>query len=108
MYTVPKLETYSGDELERAVADLLSALEAEVPSVTNDAQWQDFRNRWTARKNGILTQINDGWLKAAPGPQKRDVGQRVNQVKQKVEAVVEETKDSLSGSSNEKRLAAER
>src|SRR3954453_18889851 len=107
MYTVPKLETYSSDELDRAVADLLSALEAEVPSVTDDAQWQDFRNRWTARKNGILTQINDGWLKAAPGPQKRDVGQRVNQVKQKVEAVVEETKGSLSGSSNEKRFAAE-
>src|SRR5512140_166921 len=108
MYTVPKLETSSADELDRAVADLLSALEAEVQSVSDDAQWQDFRNRWTARKNGILTQINDGWLKAAPGPQKRDVGQRLNQVKQKVEAIVEETKGSLSGATSDKKLEAER
>ena len=108
MYTVPKLETYSADELDRAVAELLSALEAEVTTVADDAQWQEFRNRWTARKNGVLTQVNDGWLKAAPGPQKREVGQRVNQVRQKVEAVVEETKESLSGTTSDKRLAAER
>src|ERR1700761_5312146 len=98
MYTVPKLETYSPDELDRAVADLLSALESESAAVTDDAKYTDFRNRWTARKSGILTQINDGWLKAAPGPQKRDVGQRVNQVKQKVEAKVEETQKAISGS----------
>ena len=108
MYTVPKLETYSADELDRAVSELLSALDSEVKTVADDAQWQDFRNRWTARKNGILTQINDGWLKAAPGPQKRDVGQRVNQVKQKVEAIVEETKESLSGATSDKKLEAER
>ena len=107
-YTVPQLSTYSADELDRAVSELLAALDAEVPAVTDDAQWQDFRNRWTARKNGILTQINDGWLKAAPGPLKRDVGQRVNQVKQKVEAVVEETKESLSGATSAKRLEADR
>ncbi len=78
MYTVPKLETYSPEELDRAASELLLALEDESEAVTDDAQWQEFRNRWTARKNGILTQINDGWLKAAPGPQKREVGQRVN------------------------------
>src|SRR4051794_29283796 len=107
-YTVPQLATYSADELDRAVADMLSALEAESHSISDETQWTDFRNRWTARKNGILTQINDGWLKAAPGPQKRDVGQRVNQVKQKVEAIVEETKGSLSGATSDKRFAAER
>jgi phenylalanyl-tRNA synthetase alpha chain len=106
-YTVPKLETYSTEELDRAVTELLSAMEAEIKSVTDDAQWQEFRNRWTGRKNGVLTQINDGWLKAAPGPQKREVGQRVNQVRQKVEAAVEDTKKSLSGASSDKRLAAE-
>ena len=38
-------------------------------------QWKNFRDRWMARKNGILTQINDSWLKAAPKEAKRDVGQ---------------------------------
>jgi len=27
-----------------------------------------------AARNGILTQLNDLWLKAAPGANKRDVG----------------------------------
>jgi phenylalanyl-tRNA synthetase alpha chain len=107
-YTVPQLATYSADELDRAVADLLAALEHESKAIAEEAQWNEFRNRWMARKNGVLTQINDGWLKAAPGPQKRDVGQRVNQVKQKVEAVVEATKGSLSGATSDKRLEAER
>ena len=40
-----------------------------------------FRDRWLARKNGVLTQINDTWLKAAPGPAKREVGRRVNELK---------------------------
>src|SRR4051812_37768711 len=108
MYTVPKLESYSADELDRAVAELLASLDRESADVTDDVKWTEFRNRWTARKNGILTQINDGWLKAAPGPQKRDVGQRVNQVKQKVEAVVEEAQKSVSGSAADQKLLAER
>ncbi len=33
-----------------------------------------FRDRWMARKNGILTQINDLWLKAAPKDAKREAG----------------------------------
>ncbi|MGH9568968.1 MAG: phenylalanine--tRNA ligase subunit alpha, partial [Candidatus Angelobacter sp.] len=49
-----------------------------------------FRDRWMARKNGILTQVNDLWLKAAPGASKRDVGARVNQLKTEVEQIVEQ------------------
>ena len=46
------------------------------------------RDRWLARKNGILTQVNELWLKAAPNEAKRDVGSRVNQVKAKIEAQI--------------------
>jgi phenylalanyl-tRNA synthetase alpha chain len=88
MYTVPKLDDFSPASLDRATADLLAALDAESSAATDDAAYKNFRDRWMARKNGILTQINDLWLKAAPGPQKRDVGQRVNQLKTRVEEVV--------------------
>src|SRR5512135_2045361 len=81
MYEVPKLATYTADELDKATAELTSALEAEAAGVRSEADWKLFRDRWMARKNGILTQINDTWLKAAPGPQKREVGQRVNAIK---------------------------
>ena len=45
---------------------------------------ESFRDRWMARKNGVLTQINDSWLKAAPKDSKREVGQRVNELKSTV------------------------
>ena len=41
-----------------------------------------------ARKNGILTQINDLWLKGAPKDEKREVGKRVNEMKARVEEIV--------------------
>ena len=61
-----------------------------------------------ARKNGILTQLNDLWLKAAPGPNKKDVGQRVNELKKKVEQTVEETQARIQSGATSGRLAAER
>ncbi len=108
MYEVPKLESFSPEELDRATADLGSALDAESAAVKSDADWKNFRDRWMARKNGILTQINDAWLKAAPGPQKREVGRRVNELKQRVEQVVSETEQRLAGAGAQSRLESER
>ncbi|HEY1271365.1 MAG TPA: phenylalanine--tRNA ligase subunit alpha [Terriglobales bacterium] len=87
-YTVPKLTDYSPAELENAVQELRTALSDEAAAVTTEADWKAFRDRWMARKNGVLTQINDLWLKGAPKQAKRDVGQRVNEVKTLVEAEV--------------------
>ena len=85
-YTVPKLTDFSAAALDGAVRELLSALEQESAAVgRRRTSWKVFRDRWMARKNGVLTQLNDLWLKAAPGPNKRDVGQRVNELKTKVE-----------------------
>jgi phenylalanyl-tRNA synthetase alpha chain len=88
-YTVPKLTDYSAAALERAASELLSALEQEAPAVKNEADWKAFRDRWMARKSGVLTQINDSWLKGAPKEAKREVGQLVNEVKSKVTARVD-------------------
>jgi phenylalanyl-tRNA synthetase alpha chain len=88
-YTVPKLEDYSPKALDKAAAELLAALDEEVKGLHDEMQWKDLRDRWMARKNGVLTQVNDLWLKAAPGSAKRAAGQLVNQLKQKVEAEVE-------------------
>ncbi|MFI5089016.1 MAG: phenylalanine--tRNA ligase subunit alpha [Terriglobales bacterium] len=85
MYTVPKLADYSPAALDKAVRELLSALESEADAVNEEADWKAFRDRWIARKNGILTQINDLWLKPAPGPVKREIGKRVNSVREEVE-----------------------
>ncbi len=88
-YTVPKLTEYSPAALDKAVAKLLAALEQESAAVASESDWKAFRDRWMARKNGVLTQLNNLWLRKAPAASKRDVGLRVNEVKARVEERVE-------------------
>ncbi|MGA9978607.1 MAG: phenylalanine--tRNA ligase subunit alpha [Candidatus Sulfotelmatobacter sp.] len=79
-YTVPKLTDYSAARLDAATRDLLAALEQECAAVRAESEYEALRIRWRARKDGILTQVNELWLKPAPREAKRDVGQRVNEV----------------------------
>jgi phenylalanyl-tRNA synthetase alpha chain len=107
MYTVPKLTDYSEPALDQAVQDLLSALEQESAELVNKApeksfapsekktQLKNFRDRWMARKNGILTQANERWLKSAPNESKREVGRRVNELKARVEEKVSEVQERV-------------
>src|SRR5580700_11689426 len=108
MYTVPKLEDYSPDALDRAVADLLTALNDEMRDLHSESDWKTFRDRWLARKNGVLSQVNDTWLKAAPKEAKREVGQRVNELKARVEAEIDAAQAQIHASSADAKLAAER
>jgi phenylalanyl-tRNA synthetase alpha chain len=97
-YTVSKLTDYSPEALEKASAELLSALDAEAhelitllseasPTAENkNSAFKAFRDRWMARKNGVVTQINDLWLKGAPKEAKREIGGKVNELKPLVEA----------------------
>ena len=54
MYTVPKVADYSADALDHAVAELLTALESEAAELRTESDWKTFRDRWLARKNGVL------------------------------------------------------
>jgi phenylalanyl-tRNA synthetase alpha chain len=108
MYTVPKLDDYSPGALDRAVGDLFSALEAETAALHSESEWKEFRDRWMARKSGVLTQVNDAWLKAAPKEAKREVGQRVNELKARAEAAIEAAHEQIHASSAGARLERER
>src|SRR5216683_4722210 len=107
-YAVPKLTGFSATALDSAVREFLSALDQESAAVGSENDWKAFRDRWMARKNGVLTQLNDLWLKAAPGTNKRDVGQRVNELKTKVEQMVEATLARIQSGASSGKLAAER
>jgi phenylalanyl-tRNA synthetase alpha chain len=97
-YSVPKLADYSATALEKAAAECTSACQAEAENVRSDADLKAFRDRWMARKNGILTQINDLWLKGAPKEAKRDAGMRVNELKTRITEIVEAAHVSAAGS----------
>ncbi len=96
-YSVPKLTDWSADSLDKAVAALRAALAEETKSVKTEADWKALRDRWMARKNGVLTQINDLWLKAAPKDAKREVGRRVNEIKSFVEEAIANAESLKSG-----------
>jgi phenylalanyl-tRNA synthetase alpha chain len=108
MYSVPKLEDYSPESLDKTAAELIAALESEAQAASDSKAFEEFRNRWMSRQNGILKQINDTWLKAAPAPSKRDVGQRVNQLKGKAEELIAAAHQRAAGSAADAKLAAER
>jgi len=91
-YTVPKLTDYSAEALEKAVSECLAACEAEADEVRNSAELKLFRDRWMARKNGILTQINEVWLKGSPKDAKRDAGRQLNLIKEQVGQLVKAVK----------------
>ncbi|MFZ0283783.1 MAG: phenylalanine--tRNA ligase subunit alpha, partial [Terriglobales bacterium] len=97
-YTVPKLKDFSAAALEKAAGKLLAALDQDAASVNDESTWKAFRDHWMARKNGVLTQVNDLWLKVAPKDAKREVGKQVNELKQQVEEKIKAV---------EKRLVAE-
>jgi len=107
MYTVLKLTDYSATALDAACRDLLAALESEATAVNGENDYKVFRDRWLARKDGIATQINELWLKAAPKEAKRDTGQRVNELKKKIEESVEGALQRSKGGAFASRLAAE-
>jgi phenylalanyl-tRNA synthetase alpha chain len=107
-YTVPKLTEFSPAALDSAARELVSAFAQESAAVASENDWKAFRDRWMARKNGILTQLNDLWLKAAPKDAKREVGQRVNELKVKVEQSIDATLARLQGGVSSSKLASER
>ena len=92
-YTVPKLTDYSDLTLEDAVLQLQTAFQKEAMNLLEQSKssslslvqkgqlFDDFRNRWQARKSGILTQVNELWLRSAPSDAKKTVGLSVNRVR---------------------------
>jgi phenylalanyl-tRNA synthetase alpha chain len=108
MYTVPHLTDFSSAALDGAVRDLRSGLESESRQITTEADWKSLRDRWMARKNGILTQLNEQWLKAAPAQAKREVGQRVNELKKLVEAEIDRALAGITSASSTSKREQER
>jgi phenylalanyl-tRNA synthetase alpha chain len=92
MYTVPKLTDYSPAAMEAAEQSFLNAYDSEASQVLQLAQnpgtsaldkanaFKTLRDRWVSRSRGLLGDVNELWLKAAPKTAKRDAGQTVNRL----------------------------
>ena len=87
-YQLEKLQDYSEASLDKAFAGLSNKLFEDAMSVEDERAWKELRDRWNARKSGIITQIRESWLKDAPKETKRAVGLRLNGLIEDVELMV--------------------
>jgi phenylalanyl-tRNA synthetase alpha chain len=107
-YTVSKLTDHSANGLQKAFDEAKFAFQQELLEPKSPETWKIFRDRWIARKNGLLTQINDLWLKQAPNDAKRTVGQLVNALKQFIEQEIAKAQEFVEGGARQRSLALER
>src|SRR5712672_998971 len=80
MWTPPKIESWSDEELEAIVETMTSELVGyPAPNA------EQFRIEWLGRKNGRLTIAREAWFAQADTPErKKKVGQIFNEIKQEV------------------------
>jgi phenylalanyl-tRNA synthetase alpha chain len=85
--SIPPLSSYDESSLDAAFATLADEVRAEtVGSVDVEA----FRLHWLGRKQGRLKLISDAWLKSAPPEARKPLGMRFNELKQRIEAALEQ------------------
>jgi phenylalanyl-tRNA synthetase alpha chain len=83
-------------------ADVRRRFDEQVAIHSSDlVSWKIFLVHWTGRKSGILSQITDNWLKAAPSELKRVVGQELNNLKAHVEAAIEEKRIQIEAAADQ-------
>jgi len=67
---------------------------AGILGSTDPKQWEALRLKWLGRKQGNVSLIADNWLKAASPDLKREVGQRLNALRQAAEQRLTFDRDS--------------
>jgi phenylalanyl-tRNA synthetase alpha chain len=107
-YALPKLKDFSDTTLVKAVNDCIRACQAEADVVQSETDSKALRDRWLGRKAGILTQINEQWLRAAPKEAKRDVGAHVNELRLQIETRVIGAELSVSDQRKARSVESER
>jgi phenylalanyl-tRNA synthetase alpha chain len=82
---IPNLTAFDSAALDQAFA----AVERQALEDAAALDGEAFRLKWLGRKQGLLNEVSDRWLKAAPAPAKKAVGQRFKTLKELVESLEE-------------------
>ena len=87
---IPDLTAYDETALERAFAELMEQAARDAATLASPEAVEAFRQKWLGRKQGRLNEISGRWLKSAPPEAKKSIGQRFNELKKKVEELLEQ------------------
>jgi phenylalanyl-tRNA synthetase alpha chain len=106
--TLTELGVQTAEQVSAAFAEMRAQAEADLRGVSNEKQFEEFRNHWLGRKAGVVTKITDNWLKQAPGELKKAVGQEFNKFKSSLEALIEERRAAIEAGAEETATAKDR
>ncbi len=90
-----------GSSVDSLYGDLRAAFDSELNAVSTSDQLKELRDRWLGRKNGLLTAVNDNWLKGAPRELKPQVGKLQNLAKKALEAAVENAQKTVASAARQ-------
>jgi len=91
---IPDLGSFDEDSLEKAFAALAKQAAESAATLDGSEAVEAFRLEWLGRKQGRLNDISGRWLKSAPPQAKKSIGQRFNDLKKKVEELLEQASSS--------------
>ena len=87
---IPNLTAFDEAALDSAFAQLERQARAAAAELDNDTAVDGFKLQWLGRKQGLLKEVSDRWLKAAPVEAKKLLGVRFNALKAVVEGLLDE------------------
>jgi phenylalanyl-tRNA synthetase alpha chain len=86
---IPNLTAFDEAALDAAFGTVERMAREAAASLNGDADVEAFRLKWLGRKQGLLKDVSDRWIKAAPAAAKKPVGERFKILKELVEGILE-------------------
>jgi phenylalanyl-tRNA synthetase alpha chain len=105
--TLAELGVTSAAEIAPLFADARARFDKDLALIHEETEWKLLRDRWLARKRGVLTQITDNWLKPASPDLKRAVGAGLNDLRAHVESQIESRRQAIESGADQSALAHE-
>jgi phenylalanyl-tRNA synthetase alpha chain len=87
---IPNLTAYDDAALDQAFAGLAEQVAQDAAGLDGLDAVEAFRLEWLGRKQGRLNEVSGRWLKSAPAEAKKSIGQRFNELKKKVEDLLDQ------------------
>jgi phenylalanyl-tRNA synthetase alpha chain len=106
--TLAQLSVTRPDQVSPFFADLRVTFDANLALVHEETEWKLLRDRWLARKSGVLTLITDNWLKPASPELKRAVGAGLNELRSHVESQIESRRAAIESGTDQSASARDR
>src|SRR5579863_9564469 len=86
---IPDLTAFDEQSLDKAFGALEQQARQDAAALDSPEAIEAFRLRWTGRKQGRLNEVSARWLKSAAPEARKSIGQRFNELKKRVEDLLE-------------------